>query len=985
MSVSNLFRKMGLQWSPDSDSVNASENALLRADNLVPDQIGGLTLRAGSEILLSGINGVDVHSLRSVELSNGTLYRVTGAGNRVSINGVDQGEEFGGTGDIAIGDDSYQIFMARGSTKVKFDGDTIRPWGLTKPVGKVTLEAVTAITKTAAAFTGSDATTSNETPAVTITEGGTLAFATNYAGTANSAVALTPASGTSRASAQRLFTTDQDFFNIEGVEGSLTDLFDMYVKFEDPYRVSKITVIFGVGDSSTVPFDTDRFEFVFDINKGESVPLKDPKTEGWSAYEAAVKGILSPVDPIYLANIRTPAYVKSTINAVGNEQSPKTTTRPDPDVWGHLSVTRGQFTRVGATDTRGWNTVRGFKIIYEVQQGYTTKATFADALIVGGGDRSLTGSFKCVVVAARITDQYIELSPASDESDLINLNHQSLDVTIPATMINEQQEQVDEYWVYLFGGFMDTYMRFAAISSTPQTGMTPEELTTPDGADFGDADERARVNTHGFTMQAGSSTSDVILSLNKSELDALTENERLPPYQGGPPDDIVAIAGPWNGRIFTLTAKGYVYPSSPRSPSNFNTIYAIDLTKYGDPLWLLKTSSGVYAGCEKDVIFLAGSGDENTEQTEIDLYPQPINVGNPPIDKCAYADGNSVIYRSADGLMMLSGSSLSPLPTAGTSLLWRGQSRHGVEALNTTTGRFRSTVDSLMYYILAPEGVDTSSNVIYRYSFPEQQWSRLFYEQVGEFKSLYKEPGGNLLAGDADGNLWRLDTGTQDNGFDISINALTPIVDGGQPLAQKDAFDLQIHCNTGGDVGTVTLYKEGLSAETSYYPFSTLGPQVYRINASDFTTFLKAQLRITGAFNTFTLQNLNLTYRIRPQNSMYLDTGYILPAEPGDLVWLHEAEIDMISPSDVTFRLYIDDELFYTTDISVRPGIRKPYIVPLPRDAKGYRPRIVLATTSPNAAGAVGFECYKARIRTRSTGNQSGLQYNTVYPIGQAP
>lgn len=983
MAVTNLFRKMGTSWLPDADSVNAPEIALLRADNLVPDQIGGVSVRAGSAKLYSGLGRdsfYDVHSLRTAELSDGNLYRLVGAGDYIGINGTIQPHQFTGTGDIAIGDDSYQFFMARGKTKKKYDGTTFREWPLAKPESAPTLAGTASITSTVALFSGSDASTSDETPATAPVEG-TRVFGPSPAGTFM-ASELTPAA-TSRGDLQRLWTSDQDFFNIQDYDGSLTDVFDMWVKFEDPYRVSKVTVVFGVGDSSTVPFDTDRFEFVFDINKGDPIELKDPATEGADVYNAAIRGQLSPLDPQLLGNVSTPTSVKATIDSVGSSSGPKSKTRPDPNVWSHLSVTRGQFTRIGVSGSRGWNTVRGFKVIYEVQQGYTTKASFSSALIIGGGDRSLTGSFRCVVCAARVTEQYTELSPPSLESSIVNLNHQIPLITIPAAMVNSQEEQIDEYWVYLFGGFLDTYYRFAVVPSTPQTGMTIDELTTPDGSNMDDADERSRITAHGMTMQAGTGTSDIIFTIAKSELDALTEGERILPYQGGPPDNIVAIAGPWNGRIFTLTSEGYVSPSSNTSPSNFNTLYALDLTKYGNPLWMLKTASGVHVGMEKDIIFLAGSGDENVEQTTIDLYPQPLNVGNPPIDSCAVADGNSVIYRSADGLMVLSGSNLTALPTAGTSLLWRGYTRHNVSPLNIATGRFRCTIDNLMLYMLAPEGTSTSGNVIYRYQFQDQQWSRLVYDRVGQFKSILKEPSGDLIAGDAAGNLWQLDTGRQDDGYDIQIHLLTPATDGGHPFTRKDAFDLQLHTDTGGDTGTAVLYKDGSMETISSYDFSTSGPQVFRINAADFGTFLKAQLGVYGAFNSFILQNLNLSCRLRPQHSMYLDTGHILPTEPGDLVWLHEAEVDMISPNDVTFMLYNEDALEYTSTISVIPDVRKPYIVPLPRGTKGYRLRIALATTSANVAGHEGFECYKVRVRTRSTGNQGGLQYNNVYPVGQ--
>src|SRR5574341_545532 len=909
MALTNIFRRLGSRWSPDSDSADAAEDILLRADNMVPDEAGTLALRRGSSNIYTSLQGTDVHSLHTTELANGTTYRVTGAADRVSINGVDQSTSFDGSGDLVIGDDAYQIFMARGTTKKKFDGTEFINWGINKPEGKLTLEGVPGITVTVAGFDNA------ESPATSMDEG-TRAYVNDYAGAANSASELTPAAGTSRAVIKRLWSSDQDFLEILGAPGSNTDLFDVYVKFEDPYRVDTVTVVFGADNSSTEPFTTDRFEFVFDLKKGVPVNLKDPKAEGIDTYEAAVQGILSPIDPRFLSDVQAPGSVKKTINSVGNEQAPKSTMRPDANVWGKLSVTRGQFKRIGSTPGRGWDTIRGFKVVYQAQAGYVSKITLSDAIIIGGGDKTLTGTFKAVLVGARITDQYIETSPPSAESDPLNLNHQILKITIPAATLNSKDPQVDEYWIYLFGGFLDTYYRFAIVPATPQSGMTIDELTNPDGANFGDADERMRLTSHGHTMFALTGSNDIVLQVDQSELDSLTENQRLPPYQSGPVDNIVAIAGPWNGRMFIMNDDGYIYPSAPRSPSNYNTLYVIDLTKYGDPLWMVRTASGVYAGMEKDVVFIAGTGDEDAEQTEIDLYPQPLNIGNPPVDKCVWVDGNAVIYRSADGMMMLTGQSLQPLPMAGTALSWRGQSRHSMSALNTSTGRFRAAVDDLMLYLLAPEGTNTSDNTIRRYSFAAQQWSRLVYGQVVQFKSIFNDPDGSLIAGDAAGNLWLLDTGTTDNSQAIPVEIWTPLIDGGQPLARKDPFDIQLHGNTGSATGTLTLYKDGAFDSTSSYTFNTITPTVYRIQASDFGAFHRFQARITGSFSTLNLQNLNFSVRLRPQHSVYLDTGYILP-EDGDFVWLQEAEVDMIAANDVTLELYLADALSYSVAIPV--------------------------------------------------------------------
>jgi hypothetical protein len=975
-----LFKGGGLRWSPDSDAVNASDDALLRADNLVPDQTGALALRNGSTRLYTALNAAgagDVNALHTVELSNGTTYRVAGIDDRIFINGVDQSVTLDGSGDLAIGDDSYQVFMARGTKKKKYDGSVFRNWGITRPVGTPTLAAVAAITKSAAAFD------SSESPATAADEG-TSTATTDEGGTSNAARLVTPSASTSRAVVTRLFTTDQDFLDISGSEGSETDLFDLYVKFEDPQRVEDVTIIFGADNSSTLPFTTDRFEFKFDFRNTISVNIKDIKSEGFGSYDASVQAQLASINPTSVTGVRTPASVKSGIRAVGSTPSPVSGARPDPNKWGHLSVTRGQFKRIGSTAARGWNTIRGFQVVYKVQNGYTKTATFADAIMIGGGDRSLTGTFRAVVVAARTTSTYIELSPPSTESTEINLNHQTLQVTIPAAMINNADAGVDQFWIYLFGGFLDGYYRCHVSGAVPSSGQTLDELTTPDGSNMGDADERSRITSHGMTMQSGVASSDIAITLSKSELDILTENERLEPYTSGPVDNIMAIAGPWNNRLFTLTTEGYVYPSSNKSPTSFNTLQVLDLTKYGNPLWMKKSAAGIVVGMEKDVVFLAGSGDESADMTTIDLYPQPLNVGNPPVDKMASVDGNMVIYRSADGLMQLAGTSIQAMPLQGTSLLWRGQTRHGVSGLNITTGRFRSAIDNLMYYVLAPETTSTSSQTILRYSFSDQQWSRLTYAQAGNFLSILKEPNGTLIAGDDAGGIWNLDTGTQDQNVDIAARLLTPIADGGNPLAYKDAFDLQLHCNTAGKTGTVNLYKDGSATAGFTGTFSTTINGVYRLQASDLARFLRAQLEITGNFTSFSLQRYSLSYRARPQHSSYLDSGYILPNQPGDIVWLQEVEFDAICSNDFTLELYHDDVLKYSVGVTATTGVRTTYVIPLPRGSQAKRPRLVFKTQGSNAEGHVGFDCYGIRVRVANAGNDNGSPYLPVYPVGQA-
>jgi hypothetical protein len=997
-STVNLFRPGALRWMPDASAINAPDGTLLRAQNLVPDQAGSLSLRRGSSQLYTNL-GTSVNSLYTAELQDGTTYRAAGVDDTIAINGVTQASSIAGSGDLAAGDDSRQMFFARSTSKKKWDGTTMNNWSIAAPSDKVTLAAVASITSSVATF---DA---DESPLVTVQEGtGTVGGSADQSGISADATDLTPKKATSRGVLQKLWTSNQDFFNISGVDGTETDLIDLYLKFDNVRNVDKVKLVFGCDNSSTIPFKDDRFEFTFNLGDDIPIQLKDPVSEGYAAYNDAVDRSVSGVLPADVTGIQSPFAVKKTITKVGKTPSPKSNA-PGDDVWSHLTITRGQFERIGNTATRGWTTIRGFKVILFAKKSKTVTMTISDATVIGGGDRALSGTFKCVLVGVRTVKDtagkivYYEKSPAGPQSDSINLNHQTLQITISGSMITGQDSQIDQYWVYLYGGWLDSYYRFAVIPAQVSQGMSIDELVNPAGSDFDTVPERMRIPSWGFTysqLNSGgvpsiTASTDLVLTLRTSEMDALVGNERLAPYQIPIPDNVIDIAGPWKNRQFVLTSEGYVYPTVKTAPSTINSLQVVDLTRYGDSLWIAKTGNGIVIGMERDIIVLTGTGEEAEDGARIDLRAQPLNVGNPPIDSCHWVEGNSVIYRSADGLMELTGNSLNPVPPAGTSLLWRGQDRHGIEALNVATGRFRMAMDNGMLYMLAPEGSsNTVSNVIYRYSYPDQQWSRFVFNQISAstgILSIFNNPDGSLLIGDGAGVVWTLEDGTQDNTNNITIDIETPVMDGQQPLLYKDPFDIQLHCNTGG--GNVLLHLRKDEIESDNAPTYTVNSStfgIWRANISNLGKFVKAQLLIDGSAPDFSLSKLNMTYRARPQRMMYFDTGYITPPGSGDLVWPQEIEADLLSDSTtVTMELYLNDVIEYTTTINPTAGIRDVYQIPLPFGTKGERPRVVFYVDDDSVTGDVGFDPYMVRLRLTGSGNEDmSRKYLPMYPLGMA-
>ena len=720
-------RSSGWKWVPDSDEINSADGALLRADNTIPDELGARRLRRGSETLYSRLDGA-VHSMYSAQLQ-GNMHRITGAGNSLYVNGEKQISGLAGTGDVSFCDDSYQVFVSRGTEKKKWDGETLNNWGVTRPDSAPTLTAIDSITYAACSFD------STESPAVVVNEQAgtgppfTPVFVANHVlpithadYSATGALSLTPHAGTGRASVSKKFAANTDMLNFLGNVGGQTDLFDIRVWIEEPRKVDKVTVMFGMSTGED-PFLDDYYYFDFNIRNTGTVDIKDAASNSAAAYGVSNDRLLSPLTPQEITRVKSPADAGKILRAIGRFAGSRSRERADVSsaspAWGHLSVTRGQFSRVGGTPGRDWKTVRGFKVIYTAIPGSTDKIYLEDAIWTGGGNRALTGSFQVGVRFARKfldkhgAEIYTELSPMSAISQQIVLQQQTLQVRLAAATMNSKDSQVNQVWVYLYGGFLDTFYRVAILPAAPGGGLQLEDLTDPNNLD--DPGELAVMNSFAFseTTNESEETPDLLAKIYKSELEALIENEVFEPGSVGPPDNIVAIAGPWNKRIFCLTRDGWLYPSSNKNPSSFSLYQTIDLRMYGEPLWAVKTSTGVVVGMSKDIILIAGSGDQSEDNQLADLYPQPLNIANPPVDSSVSIDGNSIYYRSCDGPMVFAGASAQSIPFAGTSMLWKGYDRYGVEKLDTINGRFRFEMDDHQLYMVAPEGNNPVATITY--------------------------------------------------------------------------------------------------------------------------------------------------------------------------------------------------------------------------------------------------------------------------------
>lgn len=258
--MDSIRRTFSSGWLPDADSVNAPPDALLRADNLVLDELGALVLRGGSAKVSANL-GAAVHSLFTV-VRSGTRLRYAGSGNDAFRNGSSI-VTFGGSGDIIFGSYLGYTFIARGSTKKKDDGTTVRNWGIAMTGGAPTAVLQALVNVSIATWDSSE--TGNHTM---VEDNGTgLAYTDSRSGVPNGAVVMVPNSTTFRAIITRSFASDQNFGSAVG--GGDNNIIAMYIFTTNAGVMTNAILQIDVNDGT---FQEDTYTKVWPIKGAPAIP-----------------------------------------------------------------------------------------------------------------------------------------------------------------------------------------------------------------------------------------------------------------------------------------------------------------------------------------------------------------------------------------------------------------------------------------------------------------------------------------------------------------------------------------------------------------------------------------------------------------------------------------------------------------------------------------------------------------------------------------
>lgn len=246
----NIGGRFDGPWRPGSDEFNAEPGTLLRADNLTRDEQGVLSLRQGTVQLSDASDGLvskvfsfivdDVE--RTVHVDDEALYVDGQVVEDLTIT----------PGDTALAFVRGHMLIVSGENKYKYDGETLRNWGIQAPTAAPTVTAIDVTSLTVADFKQS-------TAEFTVSEG-TISYVTGVDGVANAATGLQPAVGTGRGIMSYVFPAARNLLDISGNKGGDYDVFSIWVDDPQPEKFTFLDIDFGLSTGSD-PFLTDYYHY----------------------------------------------------------------------------------------------------------------------------------------------------------------------------------------------------------------------------------------------------------------------------------------------------------------------------------------------------------------------------------------------------------------------------------------------------------------------------------------------------------------------------------------------------------------------------------------------------------------------------------------------------------------------------------------------------------------------------------------------------
>jgi len=804
-----IRNNFSLGWQPNLDNVNCPREALLRMDNCVLDEVGAVALRRGtSQLTQTGAGDTDVHSLYTTYI-DGTRYRMAGASSAVYANGSSIATSVAGSGDIEFAAFLDEIFFARSTTKKKYDGTTVRNWGVAGPAAPASPTLVNPQSKT---FATCD---SSESPGFTTPSHGTLSFSTDADGNANSALQIINDATTGLGKATLTYSAAQDFTILSASDtGTDQDKISMEVYLSDPSLLRYVRLEIDVDDGT---FTNNYYSKIWE----HKIQTEDP-------------GIISGYDD--------PGVQEEIAAGIRYGISPRSQFNQDLASWSLLFAERQSFYRAGFDlSTKTWATVKAIRVTFYADDDITAK--FDTIKIEGGETAPLDGKYKWRALYVLNNGRYDAKSTVSDLSSELEIYQGSatVDVDNPSTAKYSAADVSAgnvEIWTYRAGGLLNGFYRVSVDTVTASTGI--KQITD----DLSDVDA-LRLNipldsnnglppddivgmVPDYYDRLIAITADTIYPSRRLDPDNFSSKQTFRTGDGSYVNYWVAQA---NGGIYIGTDKDIIRLSGTGDELPDGTVnFLVEPLNIAQP-----PISKAFAQDGNTIVYLASDG-----------WRLFTGTNSVPL-----TGDMSLLYKG------YTRHGVSPVNISDRTARFRAVLNKG-QLIAVTPEGSDTTTNTIHRY-------DFVKQKWYRHPYS--------FLSTTDFKAVHNEPDGTLIAGDDNRIIWQLDTGTQDDSNDIAVVLWTKVEDNGVPDSAKDAHDFRTELDTGGNTATFAMHKNGSGSATNSLSISSTGFSAVRKDNTALGQFYQVQMRITGSFSTFRLLNYSLFYYLNPATRLVWDSG----------------------------------------------------------------------------------------------------------------
>lgn len=907
-----------LGYTPCADNIGGSREGLQFARNITFDDGGVLTTPPGTVLesngpLPAGISRIytkqfnlnslggggysDNSKVRYLALTNGTVARNYGPTYK-TLNAFEMAILTGGSGKATFGVSKGWVLICSDTQKVKDNGIIQKPLGFSAPAAPA---LVAKAPNQRSAGNLSAGTFANwDTAAV---EGSGYSKASTYVQITADPTSLRGIVQAGRTTGGTTFTED-----LTAMVGAVTkthtdeDLFKWEVRISDTSKLIKV-----------------RLEILLESPTAAST-TPDVQNYYWFEWEARNPNVVSSdiSNPDLIPYEVTAEQAAALSTAIDSGMEFVGSFRQGINTWSTLQAKRNQFNRVGTDDSKGWNNVKGYRII--VLGIDSVELTATQLLFEGGIGSTFTGTYTVVQVNVYNAGSFFDKSPVSPASTEVTAFATGLTVTPQAA-----SGDVNEIWIYLGGGNLDGYYR--ALRITSGTGAS-----TP-------------------------------IDINKSETEIQLEGERADFYLQRVPDNVVAIVDDFYGRTLYFTSNN-MYASYLDNPGGYDSRFVISIASMDGETILeaaLVSIGTVLVTTTKDVYEITGTGavlDLGDGVPLLDYVKRAIGVEYPPINDAIAVKSGGIIYQGADGWRWLRGADSALIDTANRLDKLYTENNILADGLANPLrkGSNNSIVGGCAVYrnrLYTHVELINEGRVWHIYDFTKQLW--YFYSDpiaANNPFSLHIEEDGTILYGtepSGDRQLRSLGTGDMLDQFrQYNFDLLTVFDDLDLPAQRKDTFTAKIEMDSAGSAVTVTFnaYNDGAVTSTLSYSISSFGRTISYLSLAPLGAPQRIRIRMQGQASKFKLYSITADVDPRPVPLNYLR---IPPNNFGVQGKKRLPELPFVIDTrgnTVTADLYLDNALYSSTSF-VSAG-KETYNLRIPVDVTPTDIGLILRCASGN-------------------------------------